>query len=211
MEKTPKVRFLERLPLFIHLFFSLTVIQGFRRFAETFQWASHPQLHYSEPSDVLVPVSFVCALFWIVTDWVAYSWLIERHPYKPNLLRFFIDVLGFSLMFAVINFSFLAGQVDSYHYFIFAMAAWHFLIVFWHGVTAFSEEDQQGTRKKDAKGHGLRFITYFVLGLIYYFAVSVRVGEPFHEMFRYGVMSATFAAIIAWNTKRVLEVREQAS
>jgi hypothetical protein len=201
-------RFLQRLPQFVQFFFPLTLITGFREFGDRFDWMTQPSFNMAEPADVLIAASFLVTIFWVVTDWIGYNWLIERVPYTLGLSRFYFDVARFSLMFAIVNFSFLAGEGTSYHYYIFALALWHVAMLGWH-VTRIvgSPSEGRSDRLADARGHGMRFLTFFVLGIVYFFGVSFRAEGVALEPLHYALVGLTLLAIIGWNAIRLTELK----
>lgn len=209
---TATARFLQRLPQFITLFFSITLVNGFRIFADTFHWSTQPTFDFRDPSQLMVAASFILTLFWVVTAWLGYSLLIERYPYTLHFSRFFFDVARFVIMFALINFSFLAGKAESYHIFVFTLAISHLLMTGWHIEQIRNAEgiEQRRERQSDARGHALRFFTYLLLGLLYYFGVAVRSGEGFSEAVHYGIVVMTLVAMTVWNVKRLSELKEYA-
>ena len=219
--KDAQAKFLESLPLFIHFFFALTVGFGFQKLAETLRWPTDPSFQIHNASDLLVPLSFGFATFWVVTDWIAWTWLIQRNPYTLGFHRFFLDVLSFSLIFAAINFSFLVDRVVDYHYFIGTLALWHAVIVVWHWfAVSFGPSFDRQSRISDANWHAARAISYAILAITYFFAISSAGAQPcdgggiqqpcYNVPLYYLLVALTFALIFGWSVHRLSQIKRQA-
>jgi len=203
--------FVQRLPQFITMFFSFTMVGFFKNFADTFHFTTAPSFDWKNGSQDLVVAAFFVTLFWIVTAWVGYSMLITRHPYTLDLGRFFFDVARFSLLNFQMSFTFLAAQIAYFQVYIFSIALWHAMMMGWYRWQA--GELPSGARaeqQKDATSHGMRFATYLVLGLLYYFLVALRVGQPGAELLRYVIAGATFVMMTVWNVRRIRELTARA-
>ncbi|HLI50288.1 MAG TPA: hypothetical protein VKU87_00745 [Thermomicrobiaceae bacterium] len=209
---TTTTRFLGRLPQLITFFFSLTLVNGFRVLSDTYHWTTQPSFKFNDPGQYLIAVSFVVTLVWIVTAWLGYSLLIERVPYTLGFGRFFFDVARFSLMFALLNFTFLAGQKNGYQIYLFTLAIFHFMMVAWY----FDQERQttDATRQKmyggDVRSHGFRALTYLVLGLVFYFGVATRSTGTGTDSLRYAILIVTFVLMTVWNVRRLADLRAYA-
>jgi len=212
MVSRPSTRFLQRLPQLITFFFSLTLVNGFRILADTFHWSTQPTFDFGDPSQVLVVVSFFVTLFWIVTAWLGYSLLVERYPYTLDLTRFFFDVARFCLMFAVLNFAFLAGKGTSYHVYVFTVALFYLMMALWNVREAgrIGEAARRREREGDARGHGVRFLTFLAIGLVYYLGVTLGLAGSASLAVRYCTIIASFAALVVWNLRRISELRAYA-
>lgn len=205
------VRFLQRLPQFITLFFSLTMVNAFRLLADTYSWPTGPQFDLSNSSHVLIALSFSATLFWIVTAWLGYSLLTERYPYTLDLYRFLFDVVRFSMIFALMNLAFLAGRIESYHNFILTLGLWHALMAGWYLWRLHEIKDvaRHQETQRDAASHGMRFATYLILGVAYYFGVATRVTDPSAEILRYIIVAATLLLMMWWNIRRIRDFKER--
>ncbi len=205
MTTTPTSRFLQHLPQFVTFFFALTLVNGFRLLADTFDWSTRPTFDISDPAQLLTAVSFSVTLFWIVTAWMGYSLLIERYPYTLEFGRFFFDIVRFSIMFALINFCFLVNTAARYHVFIFTLAFFHVMMAGWYGKqgSVVTSPEQRGEHWRDARQHTLQFLSYLLLGLIYYLGVAVRPDALLAEMIHYVVALVTSVVMIIWNIRRL--------
>ena len=206
-----ETNFLSRLPLFITMFFSFTMVGFFRTFSDTFHFTTAPAIDFHNGSQVLILVAFFVTLLWIVTAWVGYSMLISRYPYTLDLGRFFFDVARFSLLNFQMSFTFLAGQAAYFQVYIFSIALWHAMMLGWYlSRTRQGAEGVKAKSQKDAVSHGLRAATYLVLGLLYYYGVALRLGQPGAEVLRYVIAAATFAMMTMWNLRRIRELTARA-
>jgi hypothetical protein len=204
-----ETRFAQRLPQFITMFFSFTMVGFFKTFTDTFHFTTGPAIDLGNGSQDLVMVAFLATLFWIVTAWLGYSVLIERYPYTADLGRFFFDVARFALLNFQMNFTFLAGQISSFQVYIFGLALWHLLMVGWYAARSnqVPKTEHRAEARRDIASHGIRCGTYLALGLIYYLAVAGRASQPDAMVLRYVVAGITFVLMTVWNLQRVIELR----
>jgi hypothetical protein len=207
-----EARFVARLPQFITMFFSFTMVGFFRTFTDTFHFTTAPSFNIRDGSQDLIVISFFVTLFWIVTAWIGYSMLIERYPYTLDLGRFFFDIARFSLLNFQMNFAFLAGQIAYFQVYIFSIGLWHAMMMFWYILRARRPAGTGGRpeAQRDAVSHGLRMGTYVVLGLLYYFLVATRVALPGANVLRFVIAGVTFAIMVAWNFRRIREITARA-
>lgn len=209
MTPTASTRFLQHLPQLITLFFSITLVNGFRLLADQFHWSTGPTFNLFSLPQFLLAVSFGVTMFWIVTAWLGYSLLIERHPYTLNFARFFLDIIRFSLMFALLNFAFLAGTPGSYHIFLLTLTLFHMIVLGWYRaeLRGASEPRQQREWRSGARNHAARVLTYGALGLVYYAGVAARPGAALAETLHVGIVALTCGALVVWNVRRLAELK----
>jgi hypothetical protein len=206
---TTASRFLPHLQQFVTMFFTFTMVGYFKNFSDTFHLTTNPSIDFRNVSQVLILISFIVTLYWIVTAWLGYNMLIERHPYTMDLGHFFFDVARFSLLNFIMSFAFLAGSITSFQVYIFALALWHAMMIGWYIVQAGNATNSaaKGEARKDMASHGVRFSTYFILGLIYYFAVATQPDQPNAQLYRCVIAGAVFLITIVWNSRRIVEIR----
>lgn len=70
------------------------------------------------------------AFFWVVSQSVIYHELIKKYPYDISNGRFLIDIIRFSLMFIILNTSFLAHT--RFFTLILTITVWHVVALVWH-------------------------------------------------------------------------------
>ena len=82
-----------------------------------------PKLYLFDISILIDLLFFITAFFWVVSQWIIYHKLIKKYPYDIRNGRFFIDIVRFSLMFIILNTSFLAHT--RFLALILSITVWH--------------------------------------------------------------------------------------
>lgn len=109
--------------LLINVFFGGIITIGLNRFLFDFLLPHEPKLYLFDSSTLLDLLFFMTAFFWVVSQWVIYHELIKKYPYDIRNGRFFIDIIRFSLMFIILNTSFLAHT--RFFTLILSITVWH--------------------------------------------------------------------------------------
>jgi hypothetical protein len=203
-------RILQRLPNLLTLFFSLTLVTGFRTLGDRFHWNSAPSFDLTSWADVLVMAGFITTLFFIVSVWLAFSVLIERNPYTLSFGRFYFDVARFAMLFALLNFAFLADKPAEFHAYIFAMMGWHLLMAGWYMYQiSIAPANVRSERSLDLRIHGGAAVIYAILGIVYYLTISRQweVSQP--QTLQGLLVLLTYAIIIGWSYWRLVDLRHR--
>ena len=201
-------RFTGRLPNLITLFFSLTLVNAFRLFADFYHWPTAPTFDFGNPAQVSVAVSFIVTIFWVATAWLSWSMLVERFPYTLHLGRFFFDIFRFSVMFAIMNFLFLAAKPESFQWYIFSFAFFYLMMAVWYVLRLRSAPDKARRDEwaGDARGHALRTLTFLVLGVIYVVGVAAQPAASYAPALRWALVLLTFVAVVVWSVERLRDL-----
>lgn len=208
MDISPASRVAQRIPNLLTLFFSISLVSGFSSLANYFEWRTAPSFDIRDWSDVLVLVGFATTLYFVISVWLAFSVLLERIPYSLNFGRFYFDAARFGLMFAILMWSFLAGQPAHFHHYIFGLAAWHVLMASWYALQLRSTQGSVHVeRGRDLRIHGLGFLIYAALGVVYYFVVAQAWQESQAQMLYVALVLLTFVIVIARTSTRLLDLR----
>jgi hypothetical protein len=208
--------------ILIDIFFAIIIVVGFDRFIRDFLLDHMEEI--SSPSIMLDIFFFFTAYFWVITHWVSYHELITKYPYY-RWRKFFVDIFLFSLMFIIINISFLADQYEISLLLVWLLMIWHLSACLWH----LSDE---GLRPLQLylKLHSRRVITYAALLLFLYdplgmffpifvggIAFPIFVLLPLEitgmlslaaitdifSSYQLGVMVIVILAMISWNVDRL--------
>jgi hypothetical protein len=206
----PLARYAARLPTFVTFFFSVIMVTVFREIATIFQWTTAPNFDVGNPIHWLIVISFATTFFFVVAVWLSYALLIERFPYTLDYGAFYFDVVRFSVLFMIFDFSFLAGHPPHYVYYILGLMVFHLLMMGWHARrldrVAATERPEQVA---DIRGHGMRAGIYLLLAVVYYFLVY-RQWESQPLAAHAVLVLITCALVIFWNARRLLEMKAKA-
>lgn len=203
METNVLSKVLLRLPNLITLFFSLTLVSGFRLLNDRFHWNTAPTFDITHWNDVLVVLSFLATLLFIVTAWLGFSVLIERVPYQGSFNRFLFDTARFSALFPLLMWSFLAESPAHFQVFVWGLSAWHFAMTIWYvWPVLFSSTNRTG-HSADLKSHATISAVYFGLGLIYYLLVAKQWATEPNEGLRISLVLITLGTISFWSISRL--------
>ena len=167
---TARFALTDRLPTFIGILTSLIIFGGFERMAKLFKWDQGPNFEGDTRDAYFLSAAFAVTLFWIVTDWIAYSWRISRFPYSleatiQGLYRFLFDAFVFSLMFLILNFSFLVTNRGSFDWFLGSLTIWYLVVSFATGAKWFGNSKRWNPISMWLLGRGGSF---FILWAVYY-------------------------------------------
>jgi hypothetical protein len=149
---------------------------------------------FSEPEILIDTLFFFVTFFWVISHWVFYHELIERYPYY-NSWKFFVDITLFSVMFVIINISYLAYEEAITPLFILLVAIWYLFACFWH-----LSDIRLRPIARYLGPHVKRLATYSGLMVLLYDPLSLGQIIPWY---RHGIMIAVIVAMVAWNTHRL--------
>ena len=208
MEPTSASRVLQRLPNFLTLFFSISMVRGFGLLSDYYHWSTDPVFDIRDVSHVMLLLSYATTLYFVVSVWLAFNVLIERNPYTLNFGRFYFDVARFALMFALLMWSFLVAQPSKFQWYIFGLAVWHLLMAGWYVLQVRSADgDVRRERSRDLRIHGTVSGVYFVIGAIYVVLVAARWDASQPVGLQIGLAVVTFLVVIVWTSQRLAELR----
>ena len=127
--------------LLIDIFFAVIITIGFEKFLHTFLLPNIDKLDsfdiptllsaFSAPPLIFNMFFFFVAYFWVISHWIFYHELIKKYPYY-RCGKFLVDVAIFSIMFVIINLSFLAYDDTILPLFILLIAIWYLFACMWH-------------------------------------------------------------------------------
>lgn len=200
--------------LLIDIFFAIIIAVGFDRFIRDFL-LEHIQ-EISSPLIILDMSFFFASYFWVLTHWVSYHELITKYPYY-RWRKFFVDISLFSIMFIIINISFLADRHEISLLLVWLLIIWYSLACLWH-------VSDRGLRplRLYLELHSLRIITYVTLVLLLYPPLSILLPTfvlfvteitdmlslpvmiAIFPSYQHGVMIAVILAMILWNVQRLI-------
>jgi hypothetical protein len=210
MASTPAQRVALRIPNLLTLFFSISLVLGFSSLANHFNWRTDPSFDIRDWADVLVLLGFLTTLYFVTSVWLAYSVLLERNPYALSFGRFYFDAARFGLMFAILMWSFLAGQPAQFQHYIFGLAFWHLMMAAWYvNQMRATEGSAHAERRRDLRIHGLSCLVYFVLGVVYYYAVASTWVEGQTSWLYVGLVLLTYAVLIISTSRRLSDLRSR--
>jgi len=209
METNILSKVLIRLPNLITLFFSLTLVTGFRLLNDRFHWNTAPSFDITEWNDVLVLISFLTTLLFIVTAWLGFSVLIERVPYQGSFNRFLFDTARFSAIFPILMWSFLAESPLHFQLYVWGLAAWHFAMALWYIWPMLFGRAHRTGHSIDLNSHIVISVIYFGLGLAYYLLIAKQWATAPNNTLRITLVLITMAAIIIWSVDRLLNLQKR--
>jgi hypothetical protein len=191
--------------ILVDIFFAIIITIGFEGFIHRFFIGDvMSQLNsfditslinvFSAPEILIDTLFFFATFFWVISHWVFYHELIDRYPYY-NSWKFFVDITLFSIMFVIINISYLADDKAITPLFILLVAIWYFFSCFWH----LSDKTLRPVARY-LKPHIKRLATYSGLLVLLYDPLSMSQITPWY---RYGIMVAMIVAMITWNIHRL--------
>lgn len=163
-----EVNFNDLLVQYINYFFSIVTGMSLTQFAKS--QFSTDVLEGRRP-DFRNLVLYIAVMFFVVSDWFFYHYLITKYPYTHPLgvYRFIIDILLFCLMYFLL---YTATQPISVHRLFLTLAtllAWHLTTQGWHIIRRFEyPADLLFTHLYRATGYA----TVLLIGLKYHKMVS---------------------------------------
>jgi hypothetical protein len=208
MSPTIAVRVTQRIPNLLTLFFSISLVLGFSSLANYFEWRTAPSFDIRDPRDVLVMLGFATTLYFVISVWLAFSVLVERNPYTLSFGRFYFDAARFGLMFAILMWSFLAGEPPYFQHYVFGLAAWHLLMALWYvNQQRGTEGEVRDERMRDLRIHGLGALIYAVLGSAYYLTVARSWVDGQAQTLYVAFVLLTFTVVVLRTSRRLSELR----
>ncbi|QHV95976.1 hypothetical protein [Spirosoma endbachense] len=209
MEPTALSKVLVRLPNLITLFFSLTLVTGFRLLNDRFHWNTSPTFDITVWNDVLVLVSFLTTLLFIVTAWLGFSVLIERVPYQGSFNRFLFDTARFSALFPLLMWSFLAESPSHFQVFVWGLATWHLVMAIWYLWPVIIKNTSRTGHSSDMLSHVIISGIYYALGLAYYLLIATKWDTAPNQSLRIGLVLVTMAVIAFWSVNRLRNLEKR--
>jgi hypothetical protein len=190
--------------LLIDIFFAVIITIGFEKFLHTFLLPNIDKLEsfdiptllstFSAPPLIFNLFFFFVTYFWVISHWIFSHELIKKYPYY-RCGKFLVDVTIFSIMFVIINISFLAYNNAILPLFILLIVIWYLFACFWH-------LSDRGLRPLQ------RYLTFHLLRLATFVPLLVLAYDPFsvghtYDWYRYIIMSSVIVAMIVWNVHRL--------
>ena len=177
--------------MLINVFFGGIITIGLNRFLFDFLLPQEPKLYHFDIPVLFDLLFFMTAFFWVVSQWVIYHELINKYPYGISNGRFFIDIVRFSLMFIILNTSFLAHT--RFFTLILSITIWHVVALVWH----------LWNREMDLK---VRIhIRVHIISIISYASISVvfLIVQPYGIIINYVMIIVAIASMILFNAARL--------
>ena len=139
---------------------------------------------------------FIAAFFWVVSQWVIYHELIKKYPYDDKNGRFLIDIVRFSLMFVILNTSFLAHT--RFFTLILSITIWHAVALVWHLL------NRERERKVNIhiREHIRSIIVYACISGIF-LTVQPLLAQPYGPVVNFVIMMIAIGAMIIFSAKRL--------
>ncbi|GAB2558148.1 hypothetical protein [Spirosoma aerophilum] len=209
MEANTLSKVLVRLPNLITLFFSLTLVTGFRLLNDRFHWNTGPTFDITKWNDVLVLVSFLTTLLFIVTAWLGFSVLIERVPYKDSFNRFLFDTARFSALFPLLMWSFLAESPSQFQVYTWGLATWHLVMAVWYIWPTLFGQSQRTGHSADMLSHVIICAVYYALGIAYYLLIARQWDTEPNDSLRIALVLLTLATIVFWSINRLRSLEKR--
>jgi hypothetical protein len=154
------------------------------------------KLYLFDISTLLDLSFFMTAFFWVVSQWVIYHELIKKYPYDIRNGMFFIDIIRFSLMFIILNTSFLAHT--RFFTLILSITVWHIVALVWH------VWNREAERKVSIhiKEHIRSIISYACITIIF-LIVQPLLLQPYGIILNLVIMMTAIGAMIIFNATRL--------
>ncbi|WP_426061841.1 hypothetical protein [Hymenobacter sp. B1770] len=209
MDASTLQKVLVRLPNLITLFFSLTLVTGFRLLNDHFHWNTSPTFDTSSWHDAIVLISFLVTLVFIITAWLGFSTLIERVPYAHSFNRFLFDAARISALFPIIMWSFLADNPTKYQVFVWGLAGWHLFMTSWYVWPLLLGKGSRTGHRSDLTSHALISAIYFGLGLAFYKLVAQPWPTNPQPNLQLGLVCLTLAVVAVWSVSRLLSLQRR--
>jgi len=209
MENTILSKVLTRLPNLITLFFSLTLVTGFRLLNDRFHWNTSPAFDITHWNDILILLSFLATFLFIITAWLGFSILIEIVPYKDNFHRFLFDTARFAALFPLLMWSFTVDSPEKYQVFIWGLSAWHLSMTLWYLWPVLLKQAQRTGHSSDLISHASITAIYFILGLTYYLLVAKDWKTAPNETMRVALDFLSIFTVIFWSVSKVRQIQNR--
>lgn len=182
--------------MLINVFFGGIITVGLNRFLFDFFLPQEPRLYHFDIPGLFDLLFFMAAFFWVVSQWVIYHELINKYPYGISNGRFFIDIARFSLMFIILNTSFLAHT--RFFTLILTITIWHVVALAWH---LWNREWEHKVRIH-VRVHIISIISYATISIVF-LTIQPLVVEPNGIIINYVIIIAAIASMIVFNAARL--------
>lgn len=182
--------------MLINVFFGGIITNGLNRFLFDFFLPNEPKLYLFDIWVLLDFLFFITAFFWVVSQWVIYHELIKRYPYDKDNRRFFIDIARFSLMFIILNTSFLAHT--RFFTLILSITIWHVVAFVWH----LWNRELKDKVLVHIRAHIKSIITYASISIIFLIVQPLFV-KPYALAINIIIMMTAIASMIILNSLRL--------
>jgi hypothetical protein len=182
--------------LLTNIFFGGIITIGLNHFLFDFLLREEQKLYIFDISVLFDFLFFLTAFFWVISQWVIYHELIKQYPYGVGYRRFFIDIARFSLMFIILNTSFLAHT--RFFTLILSITFWHVLALIWHLWNRELESDV-GVQ---LRAHVRSVISYAIISLIFLLVQSFLY-PPYGMIIIVVIMTAAIGCMVIFNATRL--------
>jgi hypothetical protein len=170
----------------IDLFFAIVITIGLSRFFSEVILKGAFKLYYSFYVPALLDILFfIITFFWVVSYWVIYHVAIKDHPYIL-WRKFYVDVIGFSCMFIILNTSFLASSGTYFPSFISLVCLWH--------ISDFGTKRSRDSIYDDLHSHIFRIGVYVSI-LLSFLIIPSLLDHISAEIVRYIIMIISFSSM----------------
>jgi hypothetical protein len=182
--------------LLINVFFGGIITIGLNRFLFDFLLPQEPKLYHFDIPILFDLLFFITAFFWVVSQWVIYHELINKYPYGISNGRFFIDIVRFSLMFIILNTSFLAHT--RFFTLILSITIWHAVALVWH----LWNRELENKVRIHIRVHIISILCYASISIVFLIVQSLIV-EPYGIIINYVITMAAIGSMILFNAVRL--------
>jgi hypothetical protein len=182
--------------LLINVFFGGIITIGLNRFLFDFFLPQESKLYHFDIPVLFDLLFFMTAFFWVVSQWIIYHELIKKYPYGISNGRFFIDIARFSLMFIILNTSFLAHT--RFFTLILTITIWHVVALAWH----LWNRELENKVRIHVRVHIISIISYATISIVF-LTVQPLLVEPNGIIINYVIIIAAIASMIVFNAARL--------
>jgi hypothetical protein len=182
--------------LLINVFFGGIITVGLNRFLFDFLLPNESKLYLFDSSVLLDFLFFITAFFWVVSQWVIYHELIKKYPYGDKNGRFLIDIVRFSLMFVILNTSFLAHT--RFFTLILSITIWHAVALVWH----LWNRERERKVNIHIREHIRSIIVYSCISGIF-LTVQPLLAQPYGPVVNFVIMMIANGAMVIFSAKRL--------
>ena len=131
-----------------------------------------------------------------MSQWVIYHELIKKYPYDISNGRFFIDIIRFSLMFIILNTSFLAHT--RFFTLILTITVWHVVALVWH---LWNREVERKV-SIHVQEHIRSTISYACITIVFLIVQPLFL-QPYGIILNLAIMMTAIGAMIVFNATRL--------
>jgi len=183
--------------ILIDIFFAIILTTGLQKF---FDDVVVKEIYNIQ--SLLTFLFFVVTFFWVVSYWVIYHIAIHHHPYF-RWRKFYVDIVGFSFMFMILNLSILAPKSVYFPWFIFSIIFWHFIVCLWH-LSDLGTRRSKDSIYADLYSHIFR-IGVYVLILLSFLIISPLLNQMNKEIVLDVIMVISFLSMFILSSIRLKE------